>query len=318
MGVVTDVRVVTGIKKGLIELILEPSVFGEAIVNNKHRVRNKLLRNFYQWLQGFIKHVNTTAKDINGDTYEYGITNYGAYHDPRIRLSSATSLIPFDGHSIDSIEDVDPVTADILDESTQSVARLVATFTSGGNSVGTIVRYNDSVGKVHFFLFNHVLLSVVAGDTINVRFVFKLPWLKNMASAFLSDIYCSTRFDLVDVTGGAYTTQTGENPTTAGAPKIVIGDDNTAEKPSDYTLTNMRELDTHLFVVERTELIDLIIVGYYVPPGTETLGEIGLVKPIRDSGGSPRDTLIIRKALSEPITLEANKTYTVMIRIVGS
>ena len=106
----------------------------------------------------------------------------------------------------------------------------------------------------------------------------------------------------------------------AGSPDVVIGSDNT---PASPTFTNLRSpiapLSTQTQTVEvDTALNEVRIVrtGIYTPATTTQLGEIGLFANINGFVGATvaaRRTLLVRVALSTPITLNAGTTYTLGI-----
>ena len=108
----------------------------------------------------------------------------------------------------------------------------------------------------------------------------------------------------------------------AGSPDVMIGSDNTAPSPTDYNLkapiaslasqAQSVEVDTAL------QEVRVVRTGTYTPSADTTLGEIGLFANLNGyRGGSavtPK-TLLVRVALSTPVTLKAGTTYTLGIVI---
>ena len=108
----------------------------------------------------------------------------------------------------------------------------------------------------------------------------------------------------------------------AGTPDVMIGSDNTAPNPNDYDLkapiaslasqTQGVEVDTTL------QEVRVVRTGTYTPSSNVTLGEIGLFANLhgyRAGTLAGRKTLLVRVALSTPVTLYANTTYTLGIVI---
>jgi hypothetical protein len=108
----------------------------------------------------------------------------------------------------------------------------------------------------------------------------------------------------------------------AGSPDVAIGSDNTPPSPTDYNLRSpIASLGSQTQTVEvDTSLQEVRIVrsGVYTPSTTVTLGEIGLFCNLNGYVGGTlagRRTLLVRVALSEPVTLAAGTTYSFAIVI---
>jgi hypothetical protein len=108
----------------------------------------------------------------------------------------------------------------------------------------------------------------------------------------------------------------------AGTPDVVIGSDNTSPSPTDYNLKSpIASLASQAQSVEvDTTLQEVRVVrtGTYTPSTNVTLGEIGLFCNLNGYVGGTlagRKTLLVRVALSTPVTLTANTTYTLGIVI---
>jgi len=105
-----------------------------------------------------------------------------------------------------------------------------------------------------------------------------------------------------------------------GSPDVVIGTDNT---PASPTFTNLRSPIVSLGTQTQTVEVDtalnevrIVRTGIYTPSTTVTLGEIGLFANINGFVGATvaaRRTLLVRVALSTPVTLDAGTTYTLGI-----
>ena len=108
----------------------------------------------------------------------------------------------------------------------------------------------------------------------------------------------------------------------AGTPDVMIGSDNTSPSPTDYNLKSpIASLSSQSQTVEvDTTLQEVRVVrtGTYTPSTNVTLGEIGLFCNLNGYVGGTlagRKTLLVRVALSTPVTLTANTTYTLGIVI---
>jgi len=108
----------------------------------------------------------------------------------------------------------------------------------------------------------------------------------------------------------------------AGTPDVVIGSDNTPPSPTDYNLkspiaslasqTQSVEVDTTL------QEVRVVRTGTYTPSTSVTLGEIGLFCNLNGyvaGSAVTRKTMLVRVALSTPVTLSAGTTYTLGIVI---
>lgn len=106
----------------------------------------------------------------------------------------------------------------------------------------------------------------------------------------------------------------------AGSPDVVIGTDNT---PASPTFANLRSPIVSLNSQTQTVEVDtalnevrIVRTGIYTPATTTQLGEIGLFANINGFVGATvvaRRTLLVRVALSDPVTLNAGTTYTLGI-----
>jgi hypothetical protein len=106
----------------------------------------------------------------------------------------------------------------------------------------------------------------------------------------------------------------------AGSPDVVIGSDNAPASPTSANLRSpIASLGSQTQTVEvDTTLNEVRIVrtGTYTPSTTTQLGEIGLFANINGFVGATvaaRRTLLVRVALSTPVTLNAGTTYTLGI-----
>jgi hypothetical protein len=106
----------------------------------------------------------------------------------------------------------------------------------------------------------------------------------------------------------------------AGSPDVVIGTDNT---PASPTFANLRSPIVSLSSQTQTVEVDtalnevrIVRTGIYTPATTTQLGEIGLFANLNGFVGASvaaRRTLLVRVALSTPVTLNAGTTYTLGI-----
>jgi hypothetical protein len=108
----------------------------------------------------------------------------------------------------------------------------------------------------------------------------------------------------------------------AGTPDVVIGSDNSSPSPTDYNLkAPIASLSSQSQTVEvDTTLQEVRVVrtGTYTPSTNVTLGEIGLFCNLNAYvAGSltTKKTMLVRVALSTPVTLSAGTTYTLGIVI---
>jgi hypothetical protein len=108
----------------------------------------------------------------------------------------------------------------------------------------------------------------------------------------------------------------------AGSPDVMIGSDNTPPSPADYNLKSpIASLSSQLQSVEvdtTAQEVRVVRTGTYTPSTNVTLGEIGLFCNLNAYvAGSltTKKTMLVRVALSTPVTLRAGTTYTLGIVI---
>jgi hypothetical protein len=108
----------------------------------------------------------------------------------------------------------------------------------------------------------------------------------------------------------------------AGTPDVMIGSDNTSPSPTDHNLKSpIASLSSQSQTVEvDTTLQEVRVVrsGTYTPSTNVTLGEIGLFCNLNAyvaGSATTKKTMLVRVALSTPVTLSANTTYTLGIVI---
>jgi hypothetical protein len=108
----------------------------------------------------------------------------------------------------------------------------------------------------------------------------------------------------------------------AGTPDVMIGSDNSPPSPTDYNLKSpIASLSSQSQSVEvdtTVQEVRVVRTGTYTPSTSVTLGEIGLFCNLSGYvAGSTvtRRTMLVRVALSTPVTLSAGTTYTLGIVI---
>jgi hypothetical protein len=108
----------------------------------------------------------------------------------------------------------------------------------------------------------------------------------------------------------------------AGTPDVVIGSDNTPPSPTDYNLkapiASLASQAQSVEVDTTAQEVRVVRTGTYTPTTNVTLGEIGLFCNLNAYvAGSltTKKTMLVRVALSTPVTLSAGTTYTLGIVI---
>jgi hypothetical protein len=108
----------------------------------------------------------------------------------------------------------------------------------------------------------------------------------------------------------------------AGTPDVVIGSNNSSPSPTDYNLRSpIASLSSQSQSVEvDTTLQEVRVVrtGTYTPTTNVTLGEIGLFCNLNGyaaGSATTKKTMLVRVALSTPVTLSPGTTYTLGIVI---
>ena len=108
----------------------------------------------------------------------------------------------------------------------------------------------------------------------------------------------------------------------AGTPDVVIGSDNTPPSPTDYNLKSpIASLSSQSQSVEvdtTAQEVRVVRTGTYTPSSNVTLGEIGLFCNLNAyvaGSATTKKTMLVRVALSTPVTLSAGTTYTLGIVI---
>jgi hypothetical protein len=108
----------------------------------------------------------------------------------------------------------------------------------------------------------------------------------------------------------------------AGTPDVVIGSDNTPPSPTDYNLkapiASLSSQSQSVEVDTTLQEVRVVRTGTYTPSTNVTLGEIGLFCNLNAYvAGSltTKKTMLVRVALSTPVTLSPGTTYTLGIVI---
>ena len=108
----------------------------------------------------------------------------------------------------------------------------------------------------------------------------------------------------------------------AGTPDVAIGSDNTPPSPTDYNLKSpIASLSSQSQSVEvdtTAQEVRVVRTGTYTPSTNVTLGEIGLFCNLNAyvaGSATTKKTMLVRVALSTPVTLSAGTTYTLGIVI---
>jgi hypothetical protein len=108
----------------------------------------------------------------------------------------------------------------------------------------------------------------------------------------------------------------------AGTPDVVIGSDNSSPSPTDYNLkapiASLSSQSQSVEVDTTLQEVRVVRTGTYTPTTNVTLGEIGLFCNLNAYvAGSltTKKTMLVRVALSTPVTLSAGTTYTLGIVI---
>ncbi|MEM3553323.1 MAG: hypothetical protein QW658_00005 [Candidatus Bathyarchaeia archaeon] len=108
----------------------------------------------------------------------------------------------------------------------------------------------------------------------------------------------------------------------AGTPDVMIGSGNTPPSPTDYNLKSpIASLSSQSQSVEvdtTAQEVRVVRTGTYTPTTSVTLSEIGLFANLNAyvaGSATTKKTMLVRVALSTPITLNAGTTYTLGIVI---
>jgi len=311
-----EVRITRGIKKVLVEIDLPPPARGFFQIGRSKPKENRLFRNFAKTFDGFIRHVNPTVISGGGIKITASLTGYGTADVAEIDLCSETSELPFNSYLCTKIETAKITAFSVYIEETESVIECARTAGADASSAELDYVVQDTGGNKYGIRVAHAVVSIKANQDVRYRLRFRLPWLKNFASTFgklfAHDVFTTTAVDI----GGASYNPRGNDPVTAGASKIAIGENTATESPEDYTLTNPEEIDTYFYVTDTETVFDEIIVGYYIPTATKTIAEVGLHKPIYDTDGGQHTTLILRRVLPTPISVETEKLYVFKVRTI--
>jgi hypothetical protein len=314
-------------------------VFDEGIV-----VRNKFTRNMGYILDGLIRLADVTVYDEGGTgrtaktstgglLYSYGSSYYmgqpaflqfgtGTTSPTVTDNNLATADINVPTHYVDTVE--------TSSSTTLVVAARWAPDASKNYVEAGLKWISDIYGNYATLLARTVFPSYLTrtayteyfdGYAISFPANYTVWFIRALQMALSGSDRRQTRGRLaVAADGTSFSIQTPR--AFAGTPDVVIGSDNTPPSPTDYNLkAPIASLSSQAQSVEvDTTLQEVRVVrtGTYTPSTDVTLGEIGLfclLNAYVAGSLTTKKTMLVRVALSTPVTLSAGTTYTLGIVI---
>jgi len=287
--------------------------------SNGRSVADRVVRNFWLLLYGLLSYSDQTLQAVDGRYWTIRITgdiSHGGYR--RIYTCAETQEVAFNAFGCQGIEDLGQedgwnsyASGDI------SVFEVWKTPTKDANSSALAFGLFDTYGWAHTVLMSHAVGAIYAYQTFKHKLVAKVPFLYNLI-AIIGSIYLDNNVPTAVDMGGNTFNPGGVTVIAGGAASIVLGTGTKGVSPADYTLTNPVQVKTAILGNITDTYAEIDLYGYLTPTDDMTATEIGIMLPVRDSGGGVHNTLIFRYLLSSPLTFKAGKLYTIKIVLYGS
>lgn len=190
---------------------------------------------------------------------------------------------------------------------------LTATASGSGTELGIQQGIFDTGGTSRTFLLARVLRSVSSGNAISWAIDFLQPWLYNMA-VIMFGIMSNANVSLTDMSGASFTARVlGALP--ASGATIALSPTSITWSPGLYSIPDLFDTSTTHILDSQPPYIVHYAHGSVVPPSTVQIRTIALYQQIFDTAGVARNTLLLAIPLTDPITLEPNKTNMIILRI---
>jgi len=294
----------------LIDIIPKTSIRG--MCNGKP---NRIVNGFYRVMRAILHHVNTEAINLDSGTTKTIEARTCTVEPVKGVLSQDTAEPQFSNSVVSnaSFFSTEVQTYEFLSDR----LRLNAQWTSNGNysSVGVYFNVYSALP-----LLARSLVSVSVDQVVTYSIDFFEPWTKNFF-LFWAGLWLDRNVSgLVDTSGATRDLNSGADTDFKGCgAQIAIGAGTNPFSFDDYTLTNMDVLPTDYVykVGTNSSFILIAFISKYIPSSDITITEIGLVQKYKATDGNLYEYLICRMLLTEPITLIANKSNVLIVRILA-
>jgi hypothetical protein len=331
-------RILVGRKR----IIAEVPVRGFFKLDGGLLIRNKFTRNMGYIIDGLLRLVNATVYDeggasrtastSTGSLLQSAATSYEQGPLIFAQFGTGTTTPTVNDNNLASPSLILPTSyIDIIEDTSSTNLLIVARYSPPSLLNATemgLKLFVDTSGNYATLLSRTVFPSAVSRSAYTPYFDgYQLTFPAEFTRWFVRALFCSmvghrrrptSCLNAKMPDGSDYAIQSPN--VFAGSPDVAIGTDNT---PASPTFANLRSpiasLSTQTQIVEvDTALNEVRIVrtGIYTPATTTQLGEIGLFANINGFVGATvaaRRTLLVRVALSDPVTLNAGTTYTLGI-----
>jgi hypothetical protein len=307
-------------------------------------VRNKFTRNMGYIIDGLLRLVDVTvydeggtgrtARTSSGGLLQYPTSSYGMGQPAFLQFGTGTTSPTVTDNNL-ATADINLPThyIDTVESSTSTQLVVAARWAPDANksyAEAGLKWISDSYNNYVHLLARTVFPSYLTRSAYTEYFDgYAISFPANYTVWFIRALQMAlSGHDLRQTRGRPATATDGSSFSMraprafAGTPDVVIGSDNTPPSPTDYNLkapiaslasqTQSVEVDTTL------QEVRVVRSGTYTPTTNVTLGEIGLFCNLNGYVAGTlagRRTLLVRVALSTPVTLSAGTTYTLGIVI---
>jgi len=277
---------------------------------------NTVLANMYAVLMGLLLEANVAGVvvDTGGATITLrtaGDVSAGVY-DLCYGTGTAPESLP--DYTLTGLTCVTPTRAYT---EADSETYIVATHTPGAafSEVGIRGALYDTAGNTRPILLTRKVMSVAAGREVRARIVVGRPWVRSFWR-LLNGVLTNTNQPARNI-GGVDITLRSSGDVNAGPVRLIYTGQPVTWSPDLYSLPGAIELPTERYTVWDRRFLMLSLIGRITPPEPVTIRALGLVQSLFDTGGTAHDVLLAAYPLPEPATLEANKAYSIMWRLVA-
>jgi hypothetical protein len=325
-------------------ILAEVPLRGHFVLDGGLIVRNKFTRNMGYILDGLIRLADVTVYDEGGTgrtaktstgglLYSYNSSNYigqpaflqfgtGSTSPTVTDNNLATADILAPTHYIDTVETSTSTTLVVA-------ARWAPDASKNYAEAGLKWISDFSLNNVHLlartvfpsYLSRSAYTEYFDGYAISFPASYTVWFIRALQMALSGHDVRQTRGRPATATDGSSFSMRAPRAF-AGTPDVVIGSDNSSPSPTDYNLKSpIASLSSQSQSVEvDTTLQEVRVVrtGTYTPTTNVTLGEIGLfcnLNAYAAGSATTKKTMLVRVALSTPVTLSPGTTYTLGIVI---
>ncbi len=275
-------------------------------------VRNVLVRNYWVLMLSVLGHTCLEARRADGALFNfcgYGDVNYGS---ATIQIGTGVAPESFANYHLATPGPAVPTSIAFGTGADRN--RISASGVAPSDFTEFI--FIQEAGAGYWCTYGRKVISGASGQAINYSIDYFEPWTYTTAQ-MLYGVFANTNVTGVsDIGGTVFTLRTtgdfNESPT-----RLVISETAETWTPTKISITNPIELETHLAALSTDRIVYLILTGVIAPATSITARTVGIVQKLYGTDGIARNCLMLLQPLATPITLEANKTNMIQLRLIA-